>query len=106
MIRQRAAALSFALLTLAAPGFAAASVVRAAGGVRLLEAMETAPATVVAQVKTTRELPEGAYAAVMRVENPIVGEAAIGTLLEVAWEERLRSRAPRFESGERVLVVL
>jgi hypothetical protein len=106
LIRKRAVALSFALLTLAAPGFAAASAVRAAGGVRLLEAMETAPATVVAQVKSTRKLPEGAYAAVMRVENPIVGEAAIGTLLEVAWEERSRSRAPRFESGERVLVVL
>jgi hypothetical protein len=105
-MRRRVAALSFALLTLASPGFAAQSAVRAAGGVRLLEAMETAPATVVAYVQTTRALPEGAHAAVMRVEAPIVGEVAIGTLLEVAWEEPSRSRAPRFQSGERVLVVL
>ena len=42
----------------------------------------------------------------MRVEGPIVGEVAIGTPLEVAWEEPSRSRAPRFQSGERVLVVL
>ena len=105
-MRRRGAALSFALLTLASPGFAAQSAVRAAGGVRLLEAMETAPATVVAHVQRTRALPEGAHAAVMRVEGPIVGEAAIGTPLEVAWEEPSRSRAPRFQSGERVLVVL
>jgi hypothetical protein len=106
LIRLRAVALTFALLTLASPGFAAPSAVRAAGGVRLLEAMEKAPATAVVQVKSTRELPDGAYAAVMRVEDPIVGDAAIGTLLNVAWEERARSRAARFARGERVLVVL
>jgi len=106
LIRQRAVALSFALLVLAAPGFAAESAVRAAGGVRLLEAMETAPASVVAHVETTRALPEGAHAATMRVEDPIVGEVAIGTPLEVAWEEPSRSRAPRFQAGDRVLVVL
>ncbi|MBW2288021.1 MAG: HEAT repeat domain-containing protein [Deltaproteobacteria bacterium] len=106
MIRLRAVALSFALLTLASPGFAAPSAVRAVGGVRLMEAMENAPAAAVVQVKTTRELPDGAFAAVMRVESPVVGDAAIGTLLNVAWEERSRSRAPRFATGERVLVVL
>jgi hypothetical protein len=79
---------------------------RAAGGVRLIEAMEAAPATVVAGVETTRVLAGTGRAAVLRVETPVRGDVAPGARLRIAWEELAASRAPRFQEGDRVLVVL
>jgi len=85
---------------------AASDLPRAIGGARLVEAMESSPATVVVVVKSTRPLGGTGFGAVVRVEDPIVGEVAIGTELRIAWEELSASRAPRFAPGERALVVL
>jgi hypothetical protein len=97
---------SLALLAWAAVAAAAGPPPRAAGGVRLVEAMEAAPATVVASVEDTRSLGATSHAAVLRVETAVFGEVERGKRVRVAWEELAASRAPRFQSGERVLVVL
>jgi hypothetical protein len=68
--------------------------------------MEAAPATIVASVEDTRALDATGHAAVLRVETPVFGEVEHGKLLRIAWEELAASRSPRFEAGERVLVVL
>lgn len=97
-----------ALLLGLAVGFAGAdaSAVRAVGGVRLIQAMEAAPATVVARIERTRALGSHGYGAVVRVETAVTGEVQPGAELEIAWEELSTSRAPRFAAGERALMVL
>jgi len=106
MYRRRDFALVLALLLLVLPNRAAPEAVRAAGGVRLLEAMETSPASVVVVVEGTRLLGGSGHAAIVRVEDPIVGKVAIGTKLPIAWEELAAARAPRFRPGDRVLMAL
>ncbi len=83
-----------------------ASATRAAGGERLIQAMEAASATVVAQVERTRVLDVHGHSAVVRVETAIAGEVKPGAELRIAWEELAAARAPRFATGERVLLVL
>lgn len=84
----------------------AAAATRAGGGERLLEAMESAPATVVVEVIETQQLDTHGYAGRLSVESALVGEISPGAELRVAWEELAPSRAPRFARGDRVLVAL
>ena len=89
----------------AAPGPASAAP-RAAGGVKLLEAMESSPATVVAQVVEPVRLDRHAFGAGIRVETALHGPLEAGDRARIAWEELAESRAPRFADGDRILVSL
>lgn len=79
---------------------------RAAGGVHLLEAMESAPATVVAQVGEPARAGQSGYSADIRVEQSLRGPLEAGAGARIAWEELASARAPRFAAGERVLLCL
>ena len=79
---------------------------RAAGGVRLVEAAETAPATVVGEVSALRELDRHGRAARLEVTRVLRGPLERGAEVAIAWEELAASRAPRFAPGERILVSL
>lgn len=85
---------------------AAADAPSAAGGVRLIEAAETAPATVVAVVVERHGLDARSYAARLEVEVSLRGPVAPGDEVQVAWEELAPSRVPRFAEGDVVLVSL
>jgi hypothetical protein len=104
--RTRIAALALGLATLAAAAPAALERPRAAGGVRLLEAAETAPLTVVGHVLEPRRIDQHGYTALLRVEMALRGPLEAGAEVRIAWEERAASRAPRFEEGDRILVSL
>ena len=106
MRRTRVAALALGLATLAAAAFAVLERPRAAGGVRLLEAAETAPVTVVGHVLEPRRIDQHGHTALLRVEMSLRGPLEPGAELRIAWEERAASRAPRFEEGDRILVSL
>jgi hypothetical protein len=99
--RRLALALALALL-----GADPAPRPRAAGGVRLVEALEAAPAAVVAMVGETRQIDAHGHTAVLVVESALAGPVPAGAQLRIGWEELASSRAPRFEPGERVLVAL
>jgi HEAT repeat protein len=94
------------LLVVGVSGGASAEEARARGGVQLVFAMERAPVTVVAKVEKVRELAGSGRSATLRVESPVVGEFTPGDRLGIAWEELAASRAPRFQTGDRVLVAL
>ena len=79
---------------------------RAAGGVRIVEAAEAAPATVVGSVGEVRALDRHGRAARLEVSRSLRGPLERGDEVEVAWEELAAARAPRFEPGERILVSL
>jgi hypothetical protein len=79
---------------------------RAAGGVRLVEALEAAPAAVVAVVAEPRQIDAHGHTALLRVESALAGPVPDGAELRIGWEELAASRAPRFAEGERVLVAL
>lgn len=81
----------------------------AAGGVQLLEAMETATAVVVGRITDVERLDTHGYAAQLNVET-IPGSAPerieASQPIRIAWEELSRGRPPRFAPGDRVLVCL
>ena len=81
----------------------------AAGGVQLLEAMETATAVVVGRITDVERLDTHGYAAWLNLET-IVGNPpeAIDEAqpVRIAWEELSRGRPPRFAPGDRILVCL
>jgi len=104
--RTRAAALALGLAILAAAAGAALERPRAAGGVGLLEAAETAPVTVVGHVLEPRRIDQHSYTALLRVEMSLRGPLEPAAEVRIAWEERAASRAPRFERGDRILVSL
>ena len=79
---------------------------RAAGGVRLVEALEAAPAAVVAVVAEPRQIDAHGHTALLRVESALAGPVPDGAELRIGWEELAASRAPRFAEGERILVAL
>jgi len=79
---------------------------RAAGGVRLVEALEIAPAAVVAVVAEPSQIDAHGYTARLRVETALAGPVPAGAELRIGWEELAASRAPRFAEGEVVLVAL
>lgn len=106
MRRTRVAALALGLATLAAAAFAALERPRAAGGVRLVEAAETAPVTVVGHVLEPRRIDQHSYTALLRVEMALRGPLEPGAEVRIAWEERSAARSARFEQGDRILVSL
>lgn len=106
MRRTRIVALALGLATLAAAAGAALPRPRATGGVRLVEAAETAPVTVVGHVLQPRRIDQHGYTALLRVETALRGPLEPGAEVRIAWEERAASRAPRFFEGDRILVSL
>jgi hypothetical protein len=76
---------------------------RSAGGVRMLEAPESAPAALVGVLVEPRALDTSGHAAQLRVESSLVGSIPHGAVLQIGWEELAASGAPRFAAGERVL---
>jgi HEAT repeat protein len=97
-------ALPCALLVLS--GWQADAAPRAAGGVRLLDAMDEAPATVVALVREPGSVGPQAFRAELVVETSLRGRLEPGMHVSIAWEELAASRGLRFDDGERVLVSL
>jgi hypothetical protein len=93
---------ALAALALASPMRAAAP--PAAGGADIVAALERAPVSVVGVLRDVRRLDDEAWTARMAVERALAG--APGDTLVVAWEEHARSRAVRFDVGDRVLVAL
>jgi hypothetical protein len=81
----------------------------ATGGVRLLEAMESAGRVVVGRVDGVERLDTHGYAATLTIET-VVGASSgrVDTTLplRIAWEELSSARPPRFAPGERVLLCL
>ena len=71
---------------------------RAAGGVRLLEAAETAPVTVVGHVLEPRRLDQHGYTALLRVETALRGPLEPGAEVRIAWEELRRVARPALSS--------
>jgi len=81
----------------------------AAGGVQLLEAMETATAVVVGRITDVERLDTHGYAAKLSLETiPGTSPERIDTSqpIRIAWEELSRGRPPRFAVGDRILVCL
>jgi hypothetical protein len=93
-------------LALHAAAAAGAAPQRAAGGARLVEALEAAATAAVGEVREVRRLDRHGFSGTLRVERALVGPMARGAVLRIAWEELAPSRAPRFAAGERVLVAL
>jgi hypothetical protein len=79
---------------------------RSAGGVRLVEALETGPAAVVGVVAAPHAIDAHGHSAMLQVESSLAGPLPAGSSVQIAWEELAASRAPRFAEGERVLVAL
>jgi hypothetical protein len=104
--RTRIAALALGLATLAAAAGGALERPRAAGGVRLVEAAETAPVTVVGHVREPRRIDQHGFTALLRVETSLRGPLEPRAEVRIAWEERAASRAPRFQEGDRILISL
>jgi hypothetical protein len=104
--RRHIAALVLGLATLAAAAGAVLERPRAAGGVRLVEAAETAPVTVVGHVLEPRRIDQHGYTALLRVETSLRGPLEPGAEVRIAWEELAASRAPRFRQDDRILVSL
>ena len=78
----------------------------AGGGARLLEALETAPVSLVGHVGEVRRIDARAFACSLRVTAPLTISLERGTLLHVAWEELASTRPPRLAAGDRILVSL
>jgi hypothetical protein len=85
---------------------AAPEATRAREGTRLLEALETAPLTVVGRFEAPTPLDRHGWRAPLVVETVLVGAAPGDAPLPVVWEELSAARAPRFAKGDRVLVAL
>ena len=77
----------------------------AAGAVRLFEALEGAPASIVAKVGALRRIDAESWMAEFRVEQSLVGGFEAGRVIGVVWEERV-PRPVRFDEGDRILVSL
>ena len=106
MRRTHIAALALGLAVFAAAAGAALERPRAAGGVRLVEAAETAPVTVVGHVLEPHSIDQHGYTALLRVEMAVHGPLEPGAEVRIAWEERSTARSARFEQGDRILVSL
>ena len=81
----------------------------AAGGVQLLEAMETATAVVVGRITDVERLDTHGYAAHLSLEATVGNSPEridASQPVRIAWEELSRGRPPRFAPGDRILVCL
>lgn len=109
---QLGSALLLATALLISPGRAQATAQHAAGGVRLLELMESAPVTAVGLVRAPRRLDRRAFAAQLDIESlliaptPFAKAVRMGRAPTIAWEERVPERSVRFADGDRILLVL
>jgi len=113
MGRRALSLLALAALPWLVGGSARAEPQPAAGGERLVAALETAPLAVVGELGTPVALDDEAWTAELRVTRALRGEAPdraqrgeAGRTLRIAWEERARSRPVRFGAGDRVLLAL
>ena len=107
----RRASLSAALLAIAVaavPVHGAADVAapRAAGARGIVAALERSRASAVGRVEQVRALDVHGFAAALVVETPLTGGLERGQIVELAWEELARGRAPRFSENDRILVAL
>jgi HEAT repeat protein len=75
-------------------------------GRALLQAAETARATVVVRVDEVTQLDRSGYAANVQVERVLAGAAQPGSPLRIGWEELAAKPPPRLRAGQRVLVAL
>ena len=106
-LRQRAQrVLAWSLLAAALPLAAALAVEPAAGGVRLIDALERVPVAVSGEVKKAAQLDLHGHSARLEIETALVGPLRPGRVLWIAWEELSPSRPPRFRDGDRILVAL
>ncbi|MBW2230932.1 MAG: HEAT repeat domain-containing protein [Deltaproteobacteria bacterium] len=100
------------VLALAIPHAAIAAPAPAAGGVRLLAALESAAISAVGVVSGVERIDARAFGATLVVETPLVAgkpvDASIAedTPIQFVWEERAPSRPARFANGDRILVAL
>ena len=86
-----------AVLTLALVATASAST-------GVIEAIETSPIVVVAEVERVTSLAHAGYQAVLKVTRSLRGGQEFSSSLTIAWEEPVPSLSPRFKAGGRVLV--
>jgi HEAT repeat protein len=78
----------------------------AAESTDLFAALESAPLVVVGTIAGRTALDAQGWRANVVVESTLVGAAAPGAPLVIAWEELAASRPPRFGNGDRVLLAL
>jgi hypothetical protein len=79
----------------------------APGGVKLLEAIESSPRTVVGEIRKPKQLDHRGWVAEFVVETSLVKpDGASDAAFAVAWEEKVAPRPVRFRHGDRVLVSL
>jgi hypothetical protein len=78
----------------------------ATGGVSILPSTARARSVVAGTVMHPEPVDDHAWKAGLRVDRVLLGPAALGDTLTIAWEELSQGRAVRFTGGERVLVVL
>ncbi|TFG97288.1 MAG: hypothetical protein E4H11_02155, partial [Myxococcales bacterium] len=97
---------ALAVLLLALVVASGASSPRSAGGVRIVEALEAAPAALVGVVAEPRAIDAHGFSALLRVESSLTGSSPPGAVVRIGWEELAASRASRFAEGERVLIAL
>jgi hypothetical protein len=95
-----AAALAFAHAAAGGAG------VPAPGGEPLLDAAETATATVLGTIEEPVQVDLHGWAAQLGIERVLVGDLAPGSAVQIAWEELSRGRPVRFRDGDRILVAL
>jgi hypothetical protein len=75
------------------------------GGEKLLPAAETAAAVVVGRMEDIEQIDSHGYAAQLNVERSLLASPP-ASRLRVAWEELAKSRKPRFEAGDGVLIAV
>ena len=102
----RRASAWLATLLASAAAAAPASGPPAQEGLRLIEALETAPLAVVGELGEPGALDTHGWRATLTVESALVGDAKPGDPVVIAWEELAAERTPRFAAGDRVLVAL
>jgi len=79
----------------------------APGGVKLIEAIEGSPRTVVGEIRNPKQLDDRGWVAEFAVETSLVApEGASNSAFSVAWDERVAPRPVRFRHGDRVLLSL
>jgi hypothetical protein len=106
VVRGVAFALACVIAGAVAAQTAPAGLPPAAGGRDLVEALEAAPLAVVGTIESQRSLDARGWRAQLVVETVLSGTAPPLPRLDIAWEELVAARPPRFAAGDHVLVAL